>query len=249
MHDIDRTQREFEASLHAMQPEIFDFQEFEDSESEFQQTYEEEGPSDSYETESDVGEEEADEMEQAAYLLEVQDEAQLDQFLGNLIRKVGRKVGRVVQSPLGNAIGGVLRPVAKVALPIAGRTLGTFVGGPVGGVIGGRLASTAGRMFGLELEGLTVEDREFEVARRYVRFASAAIRNALGAPSRSIRDPYAIAKAGAAAAARQFAPGLAGFFGEVGGTSPTASNGVVPAGSRRQGTWIRRGRRIILLGA
>jgi len=50
-----------------------------------------------------------------------------------------------------------LKPLAKAALPIAGRALGTFVGGPVSGMIGGKLASAAGRMFGLELEGLSVE--------------------------------------------------------------------------------------------
>ena len=66
--------------------------------------------------------------------------------------------------------------------PSAGRALGTFVGGPVSGMIGGKLASAAGRMFGLELEGLSVEDREFEVARRLVRFASATTKNALSAP-------------------------------------------------------------------
>jgi uncharacterized protein YcfJ len=40
-----------------------------------------------------------------------------------------------------------LKPLAKAALPIAGRALGAFVGG----MIGGKLASAAGRMFGLEL--------------------------------------------------------------------------------------------------
>ena len=72
--------------------------------------------------------------------------------------------------------------MAKAALPIAGRALGTFVGGPVSGMIGGKLASAAGRMFGLELEGLSVEDREFEVAQRLVWFASATTKNALSAP-------------------------------------------------------------------
>jgi len=48
-----------------------------------------------------------------------------------------------------------LKLLAEAALPIAGRALGTFVGGPVGGMIGGKLASAVGRMFGLELEGLS----------------------------------------------------------------------------------------------
>jgi hypothetical protein len=269
MHDIDRTQREFEATLHEMQPEHFEFPgetgeygEFgeygeygEYGETEFGETYEQEAPfgeTESYETEfQEAGLQEAEEMELAAELLEVTNEAELDRFLGKLIRRVGRTVGRAVNSPLGRAIGGVLRPIAKAALPIAGRALGTFVGGPVGGMIGGRLASAAGQMFGLELEGLSGEDREFEVARRVVRHASATTRNALRAAPTG--NPNAVARAAAAAAARQFAPGLVGrvpgVAGMAGAYPPTTSDdGLIPAGSRRRGTWIRRGRRIILLG-
>jgi len=269
MHDIDRTQREFEAALHEMQPEHFEFPGETEAYGEYGaygetvgetygetvgETYEQEGPfgeTESYETEfQETGLQEAEEMELAAELLEITNEAELDRFLGKLIRRVGRTFGRVLR-PLGRAIGGVLKPLAKVALPIAGKALGTFFGGPVGGMVGGRLASAAGQMFGLELEGLSGEDREFEVARRYVRFASAATRNALSAPQTG--NPYAIARAAAAAAARQFAPGLVGTVPGVAGVSdaypPTISdNGVIPAGSRRRGTWIRRGRRIILLG-
>jgi hypothetical protein len=72
--------------------------------------------------------------------------------------------------------------LAKAALPIAGRALGAFVGGPVGGMFGGKPASAAGRMFGLEPEGLSAEDREFEAERGFVRFASAITKNALSAP-------------------------------------------------------------------
>jgi hypothetical protein len=263
MHDIDRTQREFESALHEMQLEHFEFpgetgeygEYGEYGETEFGETYEQEAPfgeTESYETEfQEAGLQEAEEMELAAELLEVTNEAELDRFLGKLIRRVGRTVGRAVNSPLGRAIGGVLRPIAKAALPIAGRALGTFVGGPVGGMIGGRLASAAGQMFGLELEGLSGEDREFEVARRVVRHASATTRNALRAAPTG--NPNAVARAAAAAAARQFAPGLVGrvpgVAGMAGAYPPTTSDdGLIPAGSRRRGTWIRRGRRIILLG-
>ena len=44
---------------------------------------------------------ETDEIEIAAELLEVRDEQELDQFLGNLIKKVGRAVGTAVRSPIG----------------------------------------------------------------------------------------------------------------------------------------------------
>ena len=51
----------------------------------------------------------------------------------------------------------------------------------------------AGRAFGLELEGLSPEDRELAAAKRFVRFASEAVSEAIAA-SRS-QDPAAAARA------------------------------------------------------
>jgi hypothetical protein len=44
-----------------------------------------------------------------------------------------------------------------------------------------KLASAAGNAFGLEWEGLSPEDRDFEMARRYVRFATHAAKKAAAA--------------------------------------------------------------------
>ena len=63
---------------------------------------------------------EAEQMELAAELLEIQNEAELEQFLGSLIKRAGSAIGKVVNSPIGKAIGGALKSAAKVALPIAG---------------------------------------------------------------------------------------------------------------------------------
>jgi hypothetical protein len=71
---------------------------------------------------------EMDEMELTAALLEVNSDAELDQFLGNLMQKAGRAVGSFVRSPTGQALGGILRGAAKKALPIVGR----FVRSPIG---------------------------------------------------------------------------------------------------------------------
>ena len=188
-------------------------------------------------------------MELAAEFLEVANEQELDQFLGKMIRRVSRKVGRLVKSPLGRALGGLLKPLAKAALPLAGRVLGSVVGGPLGGMAGGQLANVAGRMFGLELEGLSGEDREFEVARRFVRFGSRAAGTAMAAPPTV--NPATAARTAIRATSRTFAPGLL-----TAGAMPGAARGPAPASfyapaagsSRRQGTWIRRGRRILLLG-
>ena len=86
-----------------------------------------------------------------------------------------------------------------------------------------------GRRLGLELEGLSPEDQEFEVARRVVRLAGDAAVKAAAAPP-SAPAGKVVNKA-IAAAAKKHAPGLAG------------------PGGRRSGRWIRRGRRIIVLGA
>jgi hypothetical protein len=144
--------------------------------------------------------------ELASELLEIRSDQELDHFLGNLFNKVASTVGKVIDSPVGQALGGMLKQVAKKALPIAGGALGSLVGGPVGGMVGGKLASMAGDAFGLEVEGLSREDRDFEMARRYVRFASHAARRAAGAPLHV--DPTIVARAAVLDAAKRYAPGL-----------------------------------------
>ena len=113
MHDIDRTQMEF-------------------------------NPESGYETEQDESESwageggllsEADEMQLASELLGVSTEAELDQFLGSLIKKASSAIGSVVRSPIGQAVGGVLKSAAKKALPLAGGALGGYFGGPLGAKI------------------------------------------------------------------------------------------------------------------
>jgi uncharacterized protein (DUF697 family) len=146
------------------------------------------------------------EMELASEFLDVENEQELEQFLGDLIGHVGHALGKIVKSPIGKAIGGVLKKVAKTALPIAGGALGGFVGGPIGAMIGSNLASMAGGALGLELEGLSAEDREFEATRQFIRFAGQTIANALD--SGEYGDPAAVAHRAAVESARVYAPGL-----------------------------------------
>jgi uncharacterized protein (DUF697 family) len=159
----------------------------------------------------EVGEAEAplnetQELELASELLEVTSEAELEQFLGNVFKKVASGVGSFMKSSTGKALGGILKSVAKKALPLAAGALGNLVAPGVGGMIGSRLGSMATKLFEVELEGMNEQEAEFEVARRYVRLASSAARHAAlaprGAPSR------AVARAAVVAAARRHAPGL-----------------------------------------
>jgi hypothetical protein len=174
------------------------------------------------------------EMELASQFLEIGNEQELDHFLGELIKKAGSALGKFVKSPIGQAIGGVLKAAAKKALPIAGGALGGLVGGPLGATLGKGLASMAGNALGLELEGLSPEDREFEASRQFVRFGGETVKKALEAhPS---ADPAAAAHGAAVAAARVFAPGLM----DIGKAVPETKHGA--------GRWVRHKGKIILFG-
>ena len=152
---------------------------------------------------------ETQEMEMAHELLEVSNEEELNMFLGSLIKKAGRGLSNFAKSSVGRAIGGALKAVAKKVIPIAGGALGTFVGGPLGGMVGSKLGSMASNLFELELEGLSPEDREFETARAFVRFANSAARQGASMASQRPSTPApAITRQALAGAARQHAPGL-----------------------------------------
>ena len=181
---------------------------------------------------------EADEMALAAELLEITNEAELDRFLGGLIKKVGGTVGKFVKSGTGKAIGGVLKGVAKKALPIAGKVAGGVFGGPLGAMIGGGLASAAGSALGLELESLSQEDREFEGAKQFVRVAADTVKNATSAPPTV--NPRAAAQSAAAAAAQKYVPDL--LRATAGPAAPSST-----PGKARSGRWIRRGRNVIIV--
>ena len=227
MHDLDQTLNasEYESDGYGMG-------EFEDEyEDEFEEEYE---FSDEQEFEGVF--DEAEEMDLAAELLSISDEYEMDQFIGNLIKKVGRKVKKFAKSSTGRALGGILKKVAKRALPVVGRAAGTFFGGPVGGAIGGKLASAAGKAFGLELEGLSPEDQEFEVARRFVRLAGDAAKKAALAPRTAPANKAALVAV--KSAAKKHAPGL----------FPLMQKARPYGGQMSSGRWIRRGRKIVLLG-
>jgi hypothetical protein len=214
-----------------------------DFESEGEWGYQGEGEAGFGEGEGPFSEEQ--EIEMAAELLSLSQDQELDQFLGKLIRRAGQAAGKFIRSPTGKALGGLLRKAAKAALPIAGKAVGTFLGGPVGGAIGGKLATAGGQIFGLELEGMSGEDQELEVAQRFVRLAGNAAARAAQAPPGI--PPQQAARTALAAAARQYAPGLLRNGGAVRGAGGV-SGARAARGSRRSGRWLRRGNKIVLLG-
>jgi len=149
---------------------------------------------------------EMEEVELAAELLEVSNEDELEDFLGDLISKAGNAVGSFVRSDTGRQLTGILKGAAKQALPTVGRAVGDWIAPGQGGQIGSQLASAAGNLLGLELEGLSAQEAEFETARGVVRFSGAAAARAAAAP-RNMPAKAAASKA-ATAAAQTHAPGL-----------------------------------------
>lgn len=219
MHDIDRTLIGYNPETELM-PEAFEYGEAEWAG--------ETGVSGVFS--------ENEEMELAAELLGVASEQELDRFLGNLIRRGSQAVGKFVKSPTGQALGGILKGAVKQALPVITTAVGGYLGGEKGADIGGQVAAAAEEVFGLELEGLSLEDQEFEAAKHFVRFAGEAIKNAVLAPTSA--NVKTAAQAAVVKAAQQLAPGLLA----PANTSPAAP------GHEQSGRWIRRGNTIILFG-
>jgi hypothetical protein len=207
---------------------------------------------------------EAEEMELATELLNISSEAELDQFLGKLfkgawkgIKKVGKFVGKVARP-----LGGVLKGIAKQALPFVGGALGSFIPIPgVGTALGSALGSAVSSALETELEGLTPEDRELEMARRFVRLAGTSARRAALSPP--TMNPRAAATRATFAAARRHIPGLfrpgprrpfpprtvrpglrPGIIGPVGPPVFAPPETVL---STHTGRWIRRGPSIVIL--
>jgi uncharacterized protein (DUF697 family) len=225
MHNIDRTN--LESNYNEYLTEEFGYEFAGDNEYETYGEYDQESPFS-----------EAEEMELAAELLSVSNEAELDQFLGKVIKSAGRAVGGIIKSPVGKALGGALKSVAKQALPAVGGVLGNALLPGVGGVVGSKLGSAAGKAFGLELEGLSYEDQEFETAKGVVRLTGAAASNAAKAlPS---TPPQQVVQTALTEAAKAHAPGL------LRGANPKAGAGQ-KCQHQSAGRWIRRGNTITLM--
>lgn len=198
---------------------------------------------------------EAQEMELAAELLGVTDEAELEQFLGGLFNKAvsfGRKAFKTAKRFADTRIGKQLTAFAKgavrQALPALGQAAGAALMpymGPAGPMVGSAAASLGASALGLELEGLSPEDQEFEVAKQLVRLVGDAAQRAADIAG-SDADPMMAAKAAMVAAAKTHAPGL---LRPVGARPSVRDHRSAPnAGPVRTGTWVRQGNGVVLIG-
>ncbi|GGZ10169.1 hypothetical protein ACFFTM_17105 [Pseudoduganella plicata] len=127
------------------------------------------------------------EMSFAAQLLEAQTPGALAVVLKDLVARGGP--GAALAEP----IVGVLQRAARMVFPLnATRAPGD-------------LKRKAAAIFGMELEGLSPEDKEFELARRFVRLAVDAVARAR---SRAGQEPGRAVQLALLQAARKHAPGL-----------------------------------------
>jgi hypothetical protein len=219
MHDIDQVALEDSARAPTYEQEDEGYLEFA-GEGEDEAAYEGEYEGEyEYEDEDEEAAETA-ELELASEFLEIGGERELDRFIGKLLRSGAGAVSDFARTREGRQLGGILKQAAGRVLPVLGRAAGRAVGGAIAGATGGsrdkyqrtgaRLGGSVGalakRCFGLELEGISAEDQEFEVARRFVQFGRDAVRECLGrlgtGPARQV------AQKAATSAAKRLAPGL-----------------------------------------
>jgi hypothetical protein len=184
---------------------------------------------------------EAEEMELASELMELESEEEFENFLGDIISGVAKAAGGLINSTAGNALGGLLKGAAKKLLPVAGSLVGGYFGGPLGASVGGKLAgSVAGS---LEMEA---SEQEWEAAKTFVRLAADAARNAALAPQGD--DAHLTAQQATIEAAQRHAP-------ELLDPSPVPSmsgRGGCGCGGHHHhhhgGRWVRHGHQIVLMG-
>ncbi|QDG70315.1 hypothetical protein [Janthinobacterium tructae] len=159
------------------------------------------------------------ELALAARLLELQAPAQFDAFLARQLGATvaGRQVrGTPLEGPLRQLLGKVMAPL----LPLHG-------GSPQA------LRRRAAGIFGMELEGLSPEDKEFELARQVVHLIDAVNTKLAPDGGMDARAPGARVETALLQVARSVAPGLLRQAAQTPG--------------RDAGRWRREGGHIVVL--
>ena len=146
-------------------------------------------------------------MDLASRVLEATDIARLRDVVGSLLKRASDAHGvRFDDATARSLKHRLLDTATRLGLPQINRLRLAAVRSPQV-ARGGALMSRATRLLGVELEGLSPEDKEFEVARRFVRLGSESVRQL----RRVRRRPRSTAVATGTAmgrAQRALAPGL-----------------------------------------
>lgn len=188
---------------------------------------------------------EAQELELASELMNISNEMEFENWfkgITSFIKKAGKSISKFANSATGQQLRNFIRPL----VPLAGAAIGTAVGGPIGTVVGGSAAAMGSKMLGLELEGLSPEDQEFEIAKQMVRFISDAAQKA--ADIASDDDPMGAAKTAMVEAAKIHAPGLLLPVNARPRVSAVRNARERAVAINPQGTWHYENGRIVLTG-
>ena len=166
----------------------------------------------------------AEERELASELLQVTSEAELEQVLGDLLKKARSGVESVESKVIG-PLGGLLKTVAKKALPSVATAVGPSFGEPAGDPTAGKLGSLINQALQAKVAGMAASDSDlekcrqlFEKHRQFVRLAGKAATAAASAPTGV--NPIAVAKKVLADSAQEkltrkaASAGRAGIFAE-----------------------------------
>ncbi|UUZ68993.1 hypothetical protein LP416_04110 [Polaromonas sp. P2-4] len=170
--------------------------------------------------------------EQAAKLLDVVGEPGFAALLDRLVRRTALASGRALEDAVATELVGLLQSAARRALPALSAPLAADASAAT---------TRANRFFGIELEGLSPEDKEFEAVRRFVQLTAEAARQAALAPARL--PPVAAARLAAALAAKRYAPGWASPHAQA----PAVMAARPSSSFARTGRWVRHGPGVIVL--
>lgn len=195
------------------------------------------------ESEWDTGDvlSEGEAIDLAQELMNVTTEADLEEFLGGLFKKIKRgirAVGKAAMPIAGNFLKRHGASLLKRALPLVGSAVGSIVPG-AGTLAGGALGGALSQLMPGEMSYENDYEAKLDLSKRLVQtVANAAVQTA--------KDPSAAYDASAAA--------KRALAAQVQATLPPAVRQALRAGGRRlrrpsSGRWIRQGNQIIILGA
>jgi hypothetical protein len=184
---------------------------------------------------------ETQELELASKVLEATSQQELEEFLGDLWDATKAAASQAYNSNAVQAAIPGLKAVGAAVLPKAAGWIANRYAPGTGDIAQAGVQAAVDQWLKEELEGLSGEDREFEAARRYVRFANSTLQRAAQVPERV--PPRVGAQIALRDAATEHVPGLVPFLVQI--SNGGASNGVgveAPASGR----WTRHGSSIVI---
>jgi hypothetical protein len=198
----------------------------------------------------------AEELELAFELLNVRNDQEWEQFLGDVFKTIGKGVKAIGSFAAKNVlpvVGPALKQIAKTALPIAGGALGSLIPIPgVGTALGSALGGAVAKALEMEVAGGNPMDADIERARRFVRLTGSVMHEVANAPASA--SPEAVARTALVNAVSHHLPAAGYAMAMMPGaqTQPLAAthmgSGGGVSGGGQSGTWRRHGRHIIVEG-